>query len=139
MCLVPQAQILLEGLNVSVCTTPESAKCMMDHLYHKIFRAPIDSPAVTGCQESCTKTSYQMDFRADPSQLGNINNSHVFLLYDQTDINVREEVLLFDFGAILAAVGGSLGLFLGFSCRGFLMHFVERIYRLKAIHPTKGI
>jgi hypothetical protein len=32
-----------------------------------------------------------------------------------TDVTIVEEVLLFDFTAIVAAVGGSLGLFIGFS------------------------
>jgi len=32
-----------------------------------------------------------------------------------TDVTIIEEVLLFDFAAIVAAVGGSLGLFIGFS------------------------
>ena len=33
----------------------------------------------------------------------------------KTDVTVVEEVLLFDFASILAAVGGALGLFIGFS------------------------
>ena len=32
---------------------------------------------------------------------------------------------MYDNNAIVAAVGGSLGLFLGFSARGFLLYLVE--------------
>ncbi len=34
-------------------------------------------------------------------------------------VQLQEEILMFDFNAIIAAVGGSLGLFLGFSCLDF--------------------
>ena len=39
----------------------------------------------------------------------------IWLGYFSTDVTIIEEVLLFDFTAIVAAVGGSLGLFIGFS------------------------
>ena len=38
-------------------------------------------------------------------------------------IETEEEMLIYDFSAIIAGVGGSLGLFLGFSC-------------LQAVEPT---
>jgi hypothetical protein len=39
----------------------------------------------------------------------------LWISLDTTDITLIEEVLLFDLTAIVAAVGGSLGLFIGFS------------------------
>ena len=39
----------------------------------------------------------------------------MWLTFSTTDVTIIEEVLLFDFSAILSAVGGSLGLFIGFS------------------------
>ena len=44
-----------------------------------------------------------------------------------TDVTIIEEVFLFDFAAIVAAVGGSLGLFIGFS---FLDVFKAAINKL---------
>ena len=45
------------------------------------------------------------------------------MYYQTTDVTVWEEYRLFDLNAILSALGGSLGLFVGFSCldmgRGF--------------------
>ena len=111
---------------------------MVRFLYDVIFFAPIDSTAVTGCQDPCTKTFYQSQFRVDPSQLGNANESYVFLVYDQTDTNIQEEILFYDFNAILAAVGGSLGLFLGFSCRGFLLSSLNRIARTKWVESWQS-
>jgi hypothetical protein len=39
----------------------------------------------------------------------------------------EEEYLLFDFNAIVSAVGGSLGLFLGFSCLDFLLRLLAKV------------
>ena len=44
------------------------------------------------------------------------DKSSIAVYYKNMDIEVSEEVLLYDFNALVAAVGGSLGLFLGFSC-----------------------
>ncbi len=40
----------------------------------------------------------------------------MFVRFETNDVIVLEEYLLYDFNDIIAAVGGSLGLFLGFSC-----------------------
>ena len=36
-------------------------------------------------------------------------------MHASTEVNLYREIRLYDFNAIVAAVGGSLGLFLGFS------------------------
>ena len=38
------------------------------------------------------------------------------MYYGETEVRVKEEFLIYDLNAIVAAIGGSLGLFLGFSC-----------------------
>ncbi len=54
----------------------------------------------------------------------------------------QEEVLLLDFNAIVSAVGGSLGLFLGFSCLDFSSFLVTRSFaaynKLKDLSWTPG-
>ena len=45
-----------------------------------------------------------------------VNRSSYALYYNTMDVLMVEEVLLFDFNTIVAAIGGSMGLFLGFSC-----------------------
>jgi hypothetical protein len=57
------------------------------------------------------------------------------------EVTTTQEVLLYDFNAIVSAIGGSLGLFLGFSCHQLALQalmFVI-IYSLKwsATHFVK--
>ncbi len=46
---------------------------------------------------------------------GDHRKTSIWLAYSTTDVVVIEDVLLFDFAGIVSAVGGSLGLFIGFS------------------------
>jgi hypothetical protein len=46
-------------------------------------------------------------------------------------VGSTEEILLYDFNAILSAVGGSLGLFLGVSCYTFCIAGLEMVMRRK--------
>jgi hypothetical protein len=49
----------------------------------------------------------------------------VYLLYDSTIVQRSEETLLYDVPALLSAVGGSLGLFLGFSCITMFFYAID--------------
>ncbi len=72
--------------------------------------------STSGCQKPCTHTDYGIytlpDFLYEP-----LSNASDFLVYWNTmDVIHSSEDLLYDTSSIVAAVGGSLGLFLGFSC-----------------------
>lgn len=59
----------------------------------------------------------------------NVNRKTIlWLYYSNTDITLTEEVLLFDFAAILSAVGGSLGLFIGFSFLDILKATIKKFF-----------
>jgi hypothetical protein len=47
------------------------------------------------------------------------------LAFSSLDVESRVETLVYDTGSMLAAAGGYLGLFLGFSCLTCLTSFVD--------------
>ena len=49
-------------------------------------------------------------------------------MHGSSDIDIFTEIRLYDFAAIIAAVGGSLGLFLGFSCLDSILIFFNWIF-----------
>ncbi len=55
------------------------------------------------------------------------NHTEIYFYWENLDVLVEEEYLLMDFNAIVSAVGGSLGLFLGFSCLDFLLKMLSRV------------
>ena len=51
--------------------------------------------------------------------------------YESFEIEVNVEILIYDIGSFLAAVGGNLGLFLGFSCLSLLFVLMKTFNHLK--------
>ena len=56
------------------------------------------------------------------------NSTIIWYMHGSSDIDVYTEIRLYDFAAIVAAVGGSLGLFLGFSCLDSILILINWIF-----------
>ena len=65
----------------------------------------------------------------DPSNITvvNISESNIIinLSYETLSIEEEEESIVYDVGNFLAAAGGNLGLFLGFSCFSVIISFFK--------------
>lgn len=111
LCLIPQAmnlKYLDQNLsNLPLCTTEEDYKCMLTLL------SPDIQENDQKCRHPCTETFYETYSRSNPHP--SKNWAYVMMYYQSNRIQVLEEYLVFDFSSILVAIGGSLGLFLGFS------------------------
>ncbi len=66
------------------------------------------------CPASCNRTMYEMVPIIRDTELNYMIRIQVY--YKSTSVIILEEYRLFDFNAIVAAFGGAMGLFLGFSC-----------------------
>ena len=53
----------------------------------------------------------------------------IWAFYSSLYVNEKIETYVFDFDTALVAVGGSLGLFLGWSCHSMIMGFIEILYK----------
>ena len=140
MCWVPESSYLTERsasdqtLVIRPCLTDASSKCMARHLLLNIT-VFIDVPEVTDCKKPCSENQYifqqrwvncvswtytanwtNVSVREDRTTVSEDGTSFVYLFYQNLVVPIEEEYLLFDFNSIVSAVGGSLSLFLGFSC-----------------------
>ena len=55
------------------------------------------------------------------------NKSSIYIYFSSLDSSISREITLFGPTGIVASVGGSLGLFLGFSCLDAAITIVERV------------
>jgi hypothetical protein len=55
----------------------------------------------------------------------NGTNVNIVLTYATLSVEEQTETLVFDIGSLLAAAGGNLGLFLGFSCLSLLFSLLD--------------
>ena len=53
---------------------------------------------------------------------------HITFLAASEKINVFEETLIFDIIGLIGSLGGSLGLFVGFSCFGYLSPVLDALF-----------
>ena len=79
----------------------------------------------SGCKHPCTYMQLSYEKRIYNQLKPLVNQSNLAVYYEITDTIVTEEVLLYDLNSIVSAVGGSLGLFLGFSCFQGAMWIVD--------------
>jgi hypothetical protein len=132
LCTIPQSLYTMKklGLNdslISQCKSFDSFKChkevqifmVQQHLVSKIHN----------CRPSCHKSKHRIFPRK--TSIGNQSVLPINFYYHSSRVEVLEEYLLFDFNAIVAAVGGSLGLFLGFSCLDFGYYIMDRMFHMK--------
>ena len=54
----------------------------------------------------------------------------IYLYYSSTEIKVKRSELLVTFSSFVSAVGGNLGIFIGFSFLGFFTKFHDMIKKL---------
>ena len=87
------------------------------------------------CPLSCEKVSYDVQKRVlDYNYNGKMakipsNQMDVRITYSTTDIEIRNEVLIQELGNFIGTVGGSLGLFIGFSYTGFVGQIIDYFVR----------
>ena len=120
-CLIPQAANIVDG-QLDQCTTKEEYDCMKSLLLTN------ENIMAAECPKSCKEISYKTVTKTLPHDISSF--AIVMIHYMSRDYVLYEEYLVFDFTAILVALGGSLGLFLGFSCLQCFNSIVDRILEM---------
>ena len=92
-----------------ICLNEKDTRCY-DSLIHEakneVFRKP------------CTKLEYRMD-GASYSGMAYPNQASFFVKFSSMNVSVKEEYLIYDLIAVISALGGTMGLCIGFSFDSF--------------------
>ena len=126
LCWIPQADFFIKQMNdtsIGACQTREDFEGMEDLMQSVMSKTERRIPS---CPQPCTTDHISLTQKENPF-FGNSNQTVLYFYWDNLDVLVEEEYLLMDWNAIVAAIGGSLGLFLGFSCLDFLLKFLSQI------------
>ena len=124
LCMIPQIMNIFNDSffkNVSQCVTEREYGCMADILQ----TVPYEMKNL--CPNPCVKTRFQITKKTNTHDVP--NKALISLRYESDEISFSEEYLIFDISDILVAIGGSLGLFLGFSFLQCGSVLFERIFR----------
>ena len=98
--------------------------------YHALQRAMwanVDFFDPSICPKPCIQHSMEGMLSATEIPGTPENKSSIYIYFSSLDSSISREITLFGPTGIVASVGGSLGLFLGFSCLDAALTIVERV------------
>ena len=82
---------------------------------------------LTSCPNSCKQYEYQGKMKSLDGYYNNSKATGLDYLYLSGYIEVHKEYLVYELDDVIGSIGGTLGLFIGFSFLGLLKYFFETI------------
>ena len=127
MCYLPQVGAIAKETWPPCKTLQEatSSRTKITTGVSKIFSEEV-------CKKPCRSEEYSFIHRVTPLDVdADYERTAIFAAYwDTTDVETRHEHVLYDLNSIIASIGGSMGLFLGFSCYQFIVWLVDKVEEL---------
>ena len=104
------------------CKTYEEMQCM------NVFNNPI----MEGRLGLCLRPTEAMIFKVQEvtSRQSHTDDINVWFKYSTEQLEVKEEIPTLGFTTFIGSIGGSLGLFLGFSCYDYISRLIKRVTSL---------
>ena len=128
-CITPSFRYFLpDYIRLNYCKDTKEMLAFVS-IFTNFFRNIVERPHLVGCPVPCQQIHYKISvdyIHENVLQLWNERGKKLefFLLqywYSTLSVEERVESYDYDIGSFLAAVGGNLGLFLGFSCLPILL------------------
>ena len=111
--------------NIEACQTTNEMEMVIHELRYLMSKS---ASLYEMCKPRCTTTYLnikEVEIMINKGCKSNV--SELFFQWEDESMIVQEEYLLMDLNAIVSAVGGSLGLFLGFSWLQVLLKIIQKI------------
>ena len=136
--------VYLFSLGLKYCDNKDDALAIDDLIYTLAQNTHINDLCGSVCNRSIySSTPNYLPERVLGKELKVYGEGYfiVWAFYSSLYVNERIETYVFGFDTALVAVGGSLGLFLGWSCHTIIMALLEFFYntiKFSKIDPNKS-
>jgi len=117
--------------SIPICETTEEFICAYE-IAKKVKNSAL-------CQHKCSKTHYKLSksiYTENTTTANAKRNVQINYLIPLKDMTIQKEYLIHDFIGMLGSIGGTLGMFIGFSFLGVISSMME--YLQKFIHYWKN-
>ena len=110
--------------SVPECGDPDSRALLNDQIQNAILKFTLNTTRL-GCPLPCTLTFY--DIRVNYFDEFQASSGHgtgalwMYTYFDSMIVEIQNEILIYDWPKFLSAIGGTLSLYLGFSCLSMLL------------------
>ena len=114
------ADIGFHNSGIPVCQSEKEQKCAFNVTWYDVF-----SPSI--CPKPCTLLEYsgKIDYWQEKT-ISQKNNFNLKIKYGAPEVViVHEEYLITDFTGVVGSVGGTLGLFIGFSFFNIVTYLID--------------
>ena len=109
---------LASNETIPFCETKEENRCVALKIWFQL------SYLSKTCKRGCHMVQYKGRIQSY-ERIWNNTNAEIYFSFNTPTTMIIEEYLLYDFVGILGSVGGSLGLFLGFSFLGLFSDLID--------------
>ena len=141
LCWIPQADLfirLTNASNIEACQTTKEIDNLNTALQYTMDKSrKKDSGCIKPCIVPTINTKIIQNKVYNHVKDPRANFSYIFFHWEDDQAWMEEEYLLMDIGSLSADIGGSLGLFLGFSCLEFMRQFLKFV-ELLLLKYSKG-
>ena len=105
------------------CQTIKESKCTFDVLLggESYFK-------FKNCMKPKETTSYAADPVVVEQDYVNDSSINVIITFASDEVEMKEETLMIGLSSLIGSIGGSLGLFLGFSCFTYLSYCIDKLF-----------
>ena len=120
----PMLNSLMSEFGWPACKTYQEMQCIIDRgMFDPIIEADLGL---------CLRPTETMIFKVQDlySRLSHTDHISIQVKYSTELIEVKEEIPIIGVGTFIGSIGGSLGLFLGFSCYDYISRLIKRLISL---------
>ena len=108
---------------LETCNTKKASKCNFAAMTSCYFSQNSTKMCLNPCKvEIYTSNTYVFE------RMVNKQKINLFLKYQSMEMDISEEYLVYDFPNFIGTLGGSLGLFIGFSYTGFIGSIIDFLF-----------
>ena len=104
-----------------ICKTPKENACMA-----KAMSLELNTNASLECPMNCKRVRYSGRKKLNPVFQNN-SDIEVDYQFPTEEVMYFKEYIIYDFSGMIGSVGGSLGLFIGFSFLDFIFYLINLI------------
>ena len=126
--------------DITTCKTQEEIKCARN----VIIKTKLDKSFKQQCPRSCVTIEYRKTYQWVGNFVENFFNissqDHAFWFWYKTDDDehIYIEYLIYDSNSMIGAVGGTLGLFIGFSFNNVITFVINKIQKCFLHRPNSS-
>ena len=128
LCIPAHSKTQFDIMNITLrfCQNKEEFFCA----FKKLNACYFNKATTDMCLTACTHNKYFVN-QLDGEKIGNINKNMINFMvsYSTMDIRLYQEYYIYDAFSFIGNVGGSLGLFIGFSYTDFLGRILDFVFK----------